>query len=241
VKIFGDHPLTSGTGRGIDEFKWTFEMSILKQNRAPDDEGSSTREKILHCACDLFAHQGFQETTVQDICQRAGTNIASVNYHFGSKGKLYLASWVYAAELADDVDGPIEESLPPEEWLKRMVRQRIKVIFSDGPSGWMPRLIHYEIHHQTIYFPKIRQTFLRVVRERFHKQVSAYLGLQANRLQVETGVNAIMGFFPMMIQMREHQKIRLSPKKLEQLTEQTQAYVLGGLAAMKQFIEKDSK
>lgn len=178
---------------------------------------------------------------MQDICEKAGSNIAAVNYHFGSKAKLYFAAWAHAVDLADDVDGPIDESLPPEKWLKRMVRQRVKVLFSEGPEGWLPRLIHNEIHNQSPHFPEIRHTFLQTVRERFHRQVAAYLGPKADHFQVETGVNAIMGFLPMMMQMKELRKTRLGPKRVEQLTEQTLAYVLGGLAAMKKLIEKDAK
>lgn len=216
-------------------------MNTLPSSTCPTHPGSCpTQEKVLHGATELFARKGFQDTTVQDICEKAGSNIAAVNYHFGSKGKLYIAAWAYAAELADDVDGPIDETLPPEEWLRRMVRQRIKVLFSDGPSGWLPRLIQNELHNQTDYFPEIRQTFLRAVRERFHKQIAAFLGPKAERFQVEIGVNAIMGFLPMMLQMKEHNTTRIGPQKMEQLTEQTLAYVLGGLAAMKKHIEKET-
>lgn len=48
----------------------------------------NTREKILKSAWKLFAKNGFETVSVRDITQDAGVNLASVNYHFGSKDGL---------------------------------------------------------------------------------------------------------------------------------------------------------
>ena len=44
-----------------------------------------TRERILDVAERLFGERGFPATPLRDITAEAGVNIASVNYHFGSK------------------------------------------------------------------------------------------------------------------------------------------------------------
>ncbi len=49
-----------------------------------------TREQILTAAAALFAERGFHGTTAREIAQRAGVNLASAHYHFGSKEDLYL-------------------------------------------------------------------------------------------------------------------------------------------------------
>jgi len=48
-------------------------------------EQLSTKNKILDAAETLFAEHGFSETSLRVITARAGVNLASVNYHFGSK------------------------------------------------------------------------------------------------------------------------------------------------------------
>jgi AcrR family transcriptional regulator len=59
----------------------------------------ATRERLLAAAGELFAERGFHRTTVRDIASRAGVNLASGHYHYGSKKDLYLA--VLRAQFAD--------------------------------------------------------------------------------------------------------------------------------------------
>lgn len=46
---------------------------------------------ILDAAELLFARQGFVAVSIRDIAAEAGVNIAAVNYHFGSKERLFEA------------------------------------------------------------------------------------------------------------------------------------------------------
>lgn len=51
----------------------------------------TTQTKILDAAELLFAERGFAETSLRTITSRAKVNLASVNYHFGSKKSLIQA------------------------------------------------------------------------------------------------------------------------------------------------------
>src|SRR3954462_8973427 len=48
----------------------------------------ATTEKILDTAEALFMEHGFEATSLRAITTAAGVNLASVNYHFGSKEEL---------------------------------------------------------------------------------------------------------------------------------------------------------
>lgn len=50
-----------------------------------------TKERILEVAERLFAERGLDGTSMRDITDAAGVNLASVNYHFGSKDGLIAA------------------------------------------------------------------------------------------------------------------------------------------------------
>ena len=51
-----------------------------------------TKKRILDAAETLFAEQGYAQTSMRAITARADVNLASVNYHFGSKKKSYSGS-----------------------------------------------------------------------------------------------------------------------------------------------------
>jgi AcrR family transcriptional regulator len=49
---------------------------------------NSTQIKILEAAESELAEYGYAGASIRNITQRAGVNVASINYHFGSKEKL---------------------------------------------------------------------------------------------------------------------------------------------------------
>jgi len=50
-----------------------------------------TKTRILDSAEQLFARDGYRNTSLRSLTQLAGVNLASVNYHFGSKDALLQA------------------------------------------------------------------------------------------------------------------------------------------------------
>jgi len=50
---------------------------------------ASTEEKIIEAARMIFTKKGFLATTIRDIATEADINVASVNYYFRSKEKLF--------------------------------------------------------------------------------------------------------------------------------------------------------
>lgn len=54
-------------------------------------QDTSTRERIIDAAEILFAEKGFDLVSLRDITSQAEANVASVNYHFGSKENLIAA------------------------------------------------------------------------------------------------------------------------------------------------------
>lgn len=58
---------------------------------AAERASPATKDRILDAAEALFMEQGFSATSLRTITARAGVNLASVNYHFGSKEELIKA------------------------------------------------------------------------------------------------------------------------------------------------------
>ncbi|MBT3135470.1 TetR family transcriptional regulator [Alteromonas sp. ALT199] len=72
-----------------------------------------TKTDILDAAEYLFSQSGFTQTSMREITARAEVNLASVNYHFGSKKNLIQAVFKrYFDELMPQVETCLA-SLPP--------------------------------------------------------------------------------------------------------------------------------
>ena len=54
-------------------------------------DGPDVKTRILTAAKKLFARHGYEATTVRQICEEAGANIALVSYHFGGKENVFAA------------------------------------------------------------------------------------------------------------------------------------------------------
>src|ERR687891_2210622 len=54
-------------------------------------DNKATEKRLLEAAGEIFAEYGYRAATVRQICEKAGANIAAVNYYFGDKEGLYLA------------------------------------------------------------------------------------------------------------------------------------------------------
>ena len=50
-----------------------------------------TKIRILDCAEQMFANHGYTNTSMRSLAQQAGVNLASANYHFGTKDNLLRA------------------------------------------------------------------------------------------------------------------------------------------------------
>jgi AcrR family transcriptional regulator len=64
---------------------------IIHQDAPESEEAqAATKQAVFNAAERLFALNGFQNVSVRDITAEAGVNLASVNYHFGSKDALLV-------------------------------------------------------------------------------------------------------------------------------------------------------
>jgi AcrR family transcriptional regulator len=112
----------------------------------PDDP----RARLLEAAGQIFAEKGLKGGTVREIIQRAGVNLAAVNYYFRDKETLYVEA-VKAAAC-----GPSEALLrlswppgtPPEKKLEDFIRAQVHYALSRA-RPWHRRLMMLELANPT--------------------------------------------------------------------------------------------
>lgn len=106
-----------------------------------------TRRKLLDAAADVFADKGFANATVRQICEKAGANIAAVNYHFGDKGKLYAAVFEHTRLKFDEVSPDAAQN--PEDRLRMFIRQFLNQLLGPGHISCHARLVAQEMGEPT--------------------------------------------------------------------------------------------
>ena len=68
-------------------------MSDLPDIEKNNSSDKNVQGRLLDTAEELFSKHGFYHTNIREIAAAANCNIASVNYYFGSKEKLYIEVW----------------------------------------------------------------------------------------------------------------------------------------------------
>ena len=61
--------------------------------KVPRSDGVQARGRLLETALRLFAEKGFGKTSIRQIAQAAGANVAAISYYFGDKAGLYRAAF----------------------------------------------------------------------------------------------------------------------------------------------------
>lgn len=104
----------------------------------------STRELLLDVAEELFTIHGFDGTSVRNITDQAGTRLASINYHFGTKKSLFIAvimrrAIVLSEERLEMLSNLHCEKLQTENALSELVACFVSPLLkhsTKGDPGW---------------------------------------------------------------------------------------------------------
>lgn len=128
-----------------------------------ENDLDTTRDRIVEAAGQLFAEHGFEGTTVRDICQAAGANVAAVNYYFRDKERLYIEAVVRAHKWRlDQAQLPDwNASTPPREKLAGFIRTFFERVLGGKDDTWRTRLVMREIMNPTAACAEIAQSNIR--------------------------------------------------------------------------------
>jgi len=112
-------------------------------------EPTGTKLALICAAGELFAEHGLEGTSVRGIADKAGVNIAAINYHFGGKDKLYTETLRYAI-LQGTGRRPVVFLEDPEKLrspggaaqvISDVIHERFVTFFSPKQPRWYGRLI----------------------------------------------------------------------------------------------------
>jgi AcrR family transcriptional regulator len=177
---------------GNGRFKRLHRESILSTG---EDQSPKTRERILLAAGEVFAECGFRKATVREICRRAKSNIAAVNYHFRDKERLYAAVLRHAHDWAQaELPGPAARvDLPAAQRLHEFVRGFLRGMCSQDRPAWFGRLMAQELMEPTAALDEIVAQFMQPRRNLLTGIVGELLGPQVSPAQASLCAVSIIG------------------------------------------------
>jgi len=204
-------------------------------------EDHETRQRLLQAAGRLFAERGFKNTSVRDICEEAGANVASVNYHFRDKLGLYkeVIGMIGAAmdrtkqEAMDAGEGGT-----PEERVRGYIRHTVRRVMGEEKS-WLVDLMSREMAEPTPAFGLIVEQGIIPSGRRLAQLVSEVSGLPADdpRTQFCAGMIHAQCFFvgsgkPVMKYMNP--SLEFTPAYIDDIARQIAEFSLAGIHALAQ-------
>jgi AcrR family transcriptional regulator len=164
------------------------------EGKASSDVDS--RDRILEAAGEVFAECGFRSATIRRICERAGVNVAAINYYFGGKQKLYsevLKHWSeYALKKYPLLLGVGEEA-PVEEQLKAFVRSLLFRLLDKGKPAWFGKLMAREMTEPTQAFERLVKEVVRPRDRILASIVQKKIGTSVDRERIRLFCASIIG------------------------------------------------
>lgn len=209
-----------------------------------EPKNTASKDRILDAAEDLFATQGFAETSLRQITTHAGVNLAAVNYYFQSKEQLILA--VLLRRI-----GPINQRRL--ELLDRLEADAngAKIALEELLNAFFEPVFDLKTHQNS--FPRFPQLFGRLYNEPGNwmervfpiafAQIADRFSKALSRSMEDAPVNAVLwGMFfsigamahflakgPMLAQLSGS---RIDANDAEAALKQLVCYTAGGIRAM---------
>ena len=169
--------------------------------KSMDKQGSGIQAQLLETACRVFAEKGYRDATIAEICEKAGANIAAVNYYFRDKETLYGVAWRLAFQRSLETyppDGGVPPGAPAEERLRGRIISLVQRIIN--PENHEFEIIRKELANPTGLLEEVMRESIEPLARSLSAVVQELLGDNASEEQVRLCQMSIMAqcLHPMM-------------------------------------------
>lgn len=134
-------------------------MAARSARKQPNDR-PGTRDLLLEVAGQIFAEHGFDRATGKEVCARAGTNTAAINYYFGSIEGLHAAVLEAAHSrlfTLDKVRAALAGKPDARTKLETLLGLVIDGLAGPASEAWAVRVMVREIAAPSPAFTALRQ------------------------------------------------------------------------------------
>lgn len=207
------------------------------------EQRNNTKERLLKAAIKEFALKGYKATTVRAICTRAGANVASVNYHYGDKQRLYGEVFHHIFKMCAQARLPyLPEDAPAKERLRQFIRSFFHEVFSpcsnEDDCGDIGAIYIMEMAHPTDVLDEVVTQYIVPQADELRKIIANYLGTEPTEDDMAKFTASIIGqilYYCTTMPVFE----RLNPQfdtfhdRLEEFADHVFEFTVGGLNRMR--------
>ena len=131
------------------------------------ETSSKTRQALIDAAGELAAEQGIGAVTLRAIARRAGENVGSIHYHFGSKDNLLEA--VINAVVARWLERPLAEIVKHADLsttagqartIRRIVERDAQLLFDRSAPTWHSGVVYQVLQYANPLQERLRECLL---------------------------------------------------------------------------------
>ncbi|GAB3907551.1 TetR/AcrR family transcriptional regulator [Kibdelosporangium lantanae] len=159
--------------------------------RRPAGAASGVDGRLLAEATRLFARQGFDRTSVQEIVEAAGVTKGAMYHYFGSKDDLLHE--IYGRVLRQQMDRLEKIAASGAPAATRLAEAAADVVVSTIENLDDVRIFYASMHHLT----PAKQRTVRAERRRYHERFRGIVeeGQQAGVFRVDVPADLVVDYF----------------------------------------------
>lgn len=133
-------------------------------------ETVTTEQKIILAANKLFSQKGYAATKTRDIAEEAGTNLALLNYYFGSKENLYKKVVQEKLKMLLGAVGPVlsDEQITIEDKIRTITENYTNLLLENEE---LPIFILNELSVNRELFVNLTQNTRKIAQPVIDKQL----------------------------------------------------------------------
>jgi AcrR family transcriptional regulator len=150
----------------------------------------------------VFAEKGFDRATGKEICERAGTNTAAVNYYFGGMDGLYEAVLQEAPRRLVTVEAltaAVAGKTGAEAKLETFVGLLVGALTGPASSSWVLRVLAREMVAPSPAMDLLREKEMYPKGRLMKGIVSELMGLPEDHPAVARGCVSVVGPLAMLL------------------------------------------
>lgn len=198
---------------------------------------TNTKQRLLDAALDIFAEQGYQAATIQEIVKRAGTNIAAINYHFRDKANFYVEVVLYGCEKrGGNQPNFLQNNQLPEDQLFAFIQWFLRRGLQMGSDSLLDQIHMQELTKPSPVLDKIVEKLIRPIHIQLRQIIAELLPEHTSEQELRFHCFSIIGQcnlykFGKPVMMRLYPDFELNEASLDKLTQHIYRVSLAGILA----------